>query len=212
MSHTALALPTWSGTSISQENLVCSDGTFVICSMASRLVQRWQNRRDHRPLPERMGDGTIRMPQDLDCGTQLLDGLHRPQCLCSEHPDAARRSDLLRVSVFVFRLSLPLTCLTCPFFYHTVAGEGLSAAKSVTDRRLTRYASRSFGVFETLTVTYAAELAPVSLRPVLTAYVNLCWVSLICCPLDRALSRSHQRASRLVQIAGRLRENWCLDS
>ncbi|POY71040.1 hypothetical protein BMF94_5966 [Rhodotorula taiwanensis] len=33
-----------------------------------------------------------------------------------------------------------------------------------------------FGVFETLTVTYAAELAPVSLRPVLTAYVNLCWV------------------------------------
>ncbi|KAG0657519.1 hypothetical protein C6P46_006488 [Rhodotorula mucilaginosa] len=33
-----------------------------------------------------------------------------------------------------------------------------------------------FGVFETLTVTYAAELAPVTLRPYLTAYVNLCWV------------------------------------
>ncbi|BGP57367.1 hypothetical protein JCM8202_005793 [Rhodotorula sphaerocarpa] len=33
-----------------------------------------------------------------------------------------------------------------------------------------------FGVFETLTVTYAAELAPVALRPYLTAYVNLCWV------------------------------------
>ncbi|POY75561.1 hypothetical protein BMF94_1464 [Rhodotorula taiwanensis] len=34
----------------------------------------------------------------------------------------------------------------------------------------------SWGVFETGTVTYAAELAPVALRSSLTAYVNLCWV------------------------------------
>ncbi|GAA5917558.1 hypothetical protein JCM5296_004355, partial [Sporobolomyces johnsonii] len=34
----------------------------------------------------------------------------------------------------------------------------------------------SWGVFETLTTTYAAEVMPVALRPYLTAYVNLCWV------------------------------------
>ncbi|GAA5901835.1 hypothetical protein JCM6882_008685 [Rhodosporidiobolus microsporus] len=33
-----------------------------------------------------------------------------------------------------------------------------------------------WGIFETLVVTYAAELAPVALRPYLTSYVNLCWV------------------------------------
>ncbi|GAA6008278.1 hypothetical protein JCM10207_000064 [Rhodosporidiobolus poonsookiae] len=33
-----------------------------------------------------------------------------------------------------------------------------------------------WGFFETLTVSYAAEIAPVRLRPYLTAYVNLCWV------------------------------------
>lgn len=32
------------------------------------------------------------------------------------------------------------------------------------------------GVFQTLTVTYAAEVMPVVLRPYLTTYVNLCWV------------------------------------
>ena len=32
------------------------------------------------------------------------------------------------------------------------------------------------GVFQTLTVTYAAEVMPVALRPYLTTYVNLCWV------------------------------------
>lgn len=33
-----------------------------------------------------------------------------------------------------------------------------------------------WGVFQTLTCTYAAEVAPVPLRPILTTYVNLCWV------------------------------------
>ena len=33
-----------------------------------------------------------------------------------------------------------------------------------------------WGVFQTLTTTYAAEVVPVTLRPYLTTYVNLCWV------------------------------------
>lgn len=33
-----------------------------------------------------------------------------------------------------------------------------------------------WGVFQTLTTTYASEVAPVPLRAVLTTYVNLCWV------------------------------------
>ncbi len=33
-----------------------------------------------------------------------------------------------------------------------------------------------WGVFETLTTTYAADVCPVSLRAYLTTYVNLCWV------------------------------------
>ncbi|KIW69256.1 hypothetical protein PV04_05141 [Phialophora macrospora] len=33
-----------------------------------------------------------------------------------------------------------------------------------------------WGVFQTLTTTYAAEVCPVILRPYLTTYVNLCWV------------------------------------
>lgn len=33
-----------------------------------------------------------------------------------------------------------------------------------------------WGIFQTLTTTYAAEVTPVTLRPYLTTYVNLCWV------------------------------------
>ena len=33
-----------------------------------------------------------------------------------------------------------------------------------------------WGVFQTLTLAYASDIAPVALRPYLTAYVNLCWV------------------------------------
>ncbi|OJJ46825.1 hypothetical protein ASPZODRAFT_131715 [Penicilliopsis zonata CBS 506.65] len=34
-----------------------------------------------------------------------------------------------------------------------------------------------WGAFQTLTTTYAAEVSPVVLRPYLTTYVNLCWVT-----------------------------------
>jgi len=34
-----------------------------------------------------------------------------------------------------------------------------------------------WGAFQTLTTTYAADVTPVHLRPVLTSYVNLCWVA-----------------------------------
>jgi MFS transporter, SP family, general alpha glucoside:H+ symporter len=33
-----------------------------------------------------------------------------------------------------------------------------------------------WGVFQTITTTYASEVCPVVLRPYLTSYVNLCWV------------------------------------
>ncbi|CAG5184514.1 uncharacterized protein ALTATR162_LOCUS10947 [Alternaria atra] len=33
-----------------------------------------------------------------------------------------------------------------------------------------------WGVFQTLTIAYASDIAPIVLRPYLTAYVNLCWV------------------------------------
>lgn len=33
-----------------------------------------------------------------------------------------------------------------------------------------------WGIFQTLTVTYASEICPVALRAYLTTYVNLCWV------------------------------------
>ncbi|EGX54362.1 hypothetical protein AOL_s00004g11 [Orbilia oligospora ATCC 24927] len=33
-----------------------------------------------------------------------------------------------------------------------------------------------WGMFQTLTTTYAADVAPIPLRPVLTTYVNMCWV------------------------------------
>lgn len=33
-----------------------------------------------------------------------------------------------------------------------------------------------WGLFQTLTVTYASEVCPVVVRPYLTTYVNLCWV------------------------------------
>lgn len=34
-----------------------------------------------------------------------------------------------------------------------------------------------WGAFQTLTTTYAADVTPLHLRPVLTSYVNLCWVA-----------------------------------
>jgi SP family general alpha glucoside:H+ symporter-like MFS transporter len=34
-----------------------------------------------------------------------------------------------------------------------------------------------WGAFQTLTITYAADVSPIVLRPYLTTYVNLCWVT-----------------------------------
>jgi SP family general alpha glucoside:H+ symporter-like MFS transporter len=33
-----------------------------------------------------------------------------------------------------------------------------------------------WGAFQTLTTTYAADICPIALRPVLTTFVNMCWV------------------------------------
>lgn len=57
-----------------------------------------------------------------------------------------------------------------------------------------------WGIFQTLTTAYAAEVSPVALRPYLTAYVNLCWVmgQLIASGVLRsALSMEGQWAYRL---------------
>lgn len=34
-----------------------------------------------------------------------------------------------------------------------------------------------WGIFQTLSTAYAADICPISLRPLLTSYVNMCWVS-----------------------------------
>lgn len=33
-----------------------------------------------------------------------------------------------------------------------------------------------WGAFQTLTTTYAADVCPIPLRPILTTFVNMCWV------------------------------------
>ena len=38
------------------------------------------------------------------------------------------------------------------------------------------FCGMSWGVFQTMTTAYAAEVCPVPLRHYLTAYVNLCWI------------------------------------
>ena len=46
-----------------------------------------------------------------------------------------------------------------------------------------------WGTFQTMTVSYAAEVMPVQIRPFLTTYVYLCWVigQIICSGVNRAL-------------------------
>ena len=46
-----------------------------------------------------------------------------------------------------------------------------------------------WGTFQTMTVSYAAEVMPIQIRPFLTTYVNLCWVigQIICSGVNRAL-------------------------
>ncbi|KAK4686595.1 MFS transporter, SP family, general alpha glucoside:H+ symporter, partial [Tremellales sp. Uapishka_1] len=63
-------------------------------------------------------------------------------------------------------LSMMICAIFIPFFAHNIqtllVGEILQGIP--------------WGVFQTLTTAYAAEVTPVALRPYLTAYVNLCWV------------------------------------
>lgn len=33
-----------------------------------------------------------------------------------------------------------------------------------------------WGIFQTLTITYASDITPSKIRPYLTTYINLCWV------------------------------------
>lgn len=57
-----------------------------------------------------------------------------------------------------------------------------------------------WGVFQTLTCTYASEVTPTVLRPYLTTYVNLCWVfgQLIAAGVLRGfLQRSDEWAYRM---------------
>jgi SP family general alpha glucoside:H+ symporter-like MFS transporter len=46
-----------------------------------------------------------------------------------------------------------------------------------------------WGTFQTMTVTYAAEVMPIQIRPFLTTYVNMCWVigQIICSGVNRGL-------------------------
>ncbi len=46
-----------------------------------------------------------------------------------------------------------------------------------------------WGTFQTMTVSYAAEVMPLQIRPFLTTYVNLCWVigQIICSGVNRTL-------------------------
>ena len=56
------------------------------------------------------------------------------------------------------------------------------------------------GAFQTLTTTYAADVTPIALRPILTSFVNLCWVigQFIAAGVLRGiLSRSDQWAWRI---------------
>ncbi|PNS19630.1 hypothetical protein CAC42_7474 [Sphaceloma murrayae] len=63
-------------------------------------------------------------------------------------------------------LAIVTACIFLPFFAQNlptlVAGQVLLGIP--------------FGIFQTITTTYAAEVCPVALRAYLTTYVNLCWV------------------------------------
>ena len=42
---------------------------------------------------------------------------------------------------------------------------------------ITLRSSVPWGAFQAITTTYAAYVTPLVLRPILTAYVNICWVA-----------------------------------
>ena len=60
-------------------------------------------------------------------------------------------------------------CFNFIHFFSYAGGVGMVCAGSVL-------MGVPFGIFQTLTVTYASDITPVVLRPYLTTYVNLCWV------------------------------------
>lgn len=66
----------------------------------------------------------------------------------------------------IVALLLMIAFVFLPFFAHNIetllAGEILCGIP--------------WGIFQTLTTTYAAEIMPTVLRAYLTTYVNLCWV------------------------------------
>lgn len=63
-------------------------------------------------------------------------------------------------------------------------GYVLSSFSRIGHHKLT-----GLGTFQTMTVTYAAEVMPINIRPFLTTYVNMCWVigQIICSGVNRAL-------------------------
>jgi SP family general alpha glucoside:H+ symporter-like MFS transporter len=60
-----------------------------------------------------------------------------------------------------------------------------------------------WGVFQTLTTIYAAEVTPVVLRPYLTTYVNLCWVigQLIAVGILKAFVNNHTQWAYRIPYA-----------
>ncbi|KAF3384211.1 Maltose permease MAL61 [Talaromyces pinophilus] len=60
-----------------------------------------------------------------------------------------------------------------------------------------------WGIFQTLTVSYAADVTPVALRPYLTSYVNLCWTigQLICAGCLRGVSSNTTEWSYRIPYA-----------
>jgi SP family general alpha glucoside:H+ symporter-like MFS transporter len=67
-----------------------------------------------------------------------------------------------------------------------------------------------WGTFQTMTVSYAAEVMPVRLRQYLTTYVNLCWVigQIISSGVNRALVGNNTQWAYKIPFA--LQWMWCL--
>ena len=65
-----------------------------------------------------------------------------------------------------------MTCLTLIIGFTAI----FFTAKSVVDLQVAEIlCGIPWGVFQTLTITYASEVCPVALRGYLTTYVNFCW-------------------------------------
>ncbi len=65
-----------------------------------------------------------------------------------------------------------MTCLTLIIGFTAI----FFTAQSVVDLQIAEIlCGIPWGVFQTLTITYASEVCPVALRGYLTTYVNFCW-------------------------------------